>query len=308
MQRAGDGLRETIQRRDTAMRVLAGAGLAAAAWQAIEEVLSRERRIQADPVALSAAETAIETWLEGQSVARAWELAPACAEAGITVQDLEAMAVRVPASALSDALTWVAATLVFRESTEIIAECCHRIADLVEAIKGYSHMDRASVYDADIHEGIENTLMILAHRLRNVDVQRRYDRSIPMVRMYGNSLNQVWTNILDNAIDAIDEAGRIVIRTMARDDDVVIAIEDDGSGIPADALPRIFEPFFTLKPQGQGNGLGLDVAWRIVTGEYGGSVEATSEPGRTVFQVSLPLTPLAVSVGADQSPTSGPAA
>jgi signal transduction histidine kinase len=230
--------------------------------------------------------------MSDHGVAHAWELAPACAEGGVTVTDLEAVSAQVPPDTLSEAVRWISETLVLRETTQIIAECCHRISDLVQAIKGYSHMDRATEYEADIHDGLENTLIILGHRLKGVGVIRDYDRSIPMMRMYGNSLNQVWTNILDNAIDATNGVGRIAIRTMTREDHVVVEFEDSGGGIPQDVLPRIFEPFFTLKPQGQGIGLGLDTAWRIVSGEYAGSIAATSEPGQTIIQVKLPLSSL----------------
>jgi PAS domain S-box-containing protein len=296
IQRANAGLQETLQRRDAAMRRLADAGLTPDSWQSIDDSLGTVHRARSDKrvvdaIALSTSEAAIETWLEDHAIARAWELAPELAEAGITAGDLATIAARVPSSALAAAITWVTETRVLGESTEIIAESSRRIAELVQAIKGYSHMDRASEHDADIHDGLENTLIILAHRLRNVDVQRQYDRSLPPIRMYGNTLNQVWTNILDNAIDAMDGTGRIVIRTVPHGDDVVVEIEDNGKGIPADALPCIFEPFFTSKPQGQGTGLGLDTAWRIVTKEHAGTIMATSEPGRTVFRISLPIAP-----------------
>ncbi len=289
VQRASAGLRETLQRRDTAMRQLAGVCLDPGSWQAMEEILGQVQPDRSDPVAVSEAEGVIEAWMEDHDVARAWEYAPALAEAGINVQQLAAIANQVPATSLPAAVRWVTETLVFGESTEIIAQSSRRIAELVQAIKGYTHMDRATEHDADIHDGLENTLTILAHQLRNVDVHRQYDRSIPAIRMYGNTLNQVWTNILDNAVDAMNGMGRIVIRTGLHDDQVIVEIEDNGKGIPTDVLPRIFEPFFTSKPQGQGTGLGLDTVWRIVTQEHDGSITATSEPGRTVFHVSLPI-------------------
>ncbi len=287
--RANGGLPATIQRRDSAMIKLASAGISPDAWDVIDEILSRERQVRLDPIALSESEAAIEAWMGRHGIERAWELASACAEAGLTEQDLTAIAAQVPATSQADAIGWVSESLLLRESTEIIAECCRRIGDLVSAIKVYSHMDRATEYEADIHDGLENTLIILKHRLQNIEVERQYDRSIPMIQMYGNTLNQVWTNIFDNAIDAMDEHGKITIRTMTDDGYVVVEIEDNGDGIPPEALHQIFEPFFTLKAQGQGTGLGLDTAWRIVTGEYNGSITPVSVPGRTVFQVRLPL-------------------
>ncbi len=293
VQRANGTLKETLKGRDIAMRELADAGCNSASWRTVEEILDTVRlnEREVDPIALSEAEADIETWMEDQDIARAWELAPALAESGVTAQELETIATRVPSTALPAAIRWIAESLVLGESTEIIAQSSRRIAELLQAIKGYSHMDRATEHDADIHEGLENTLIILAHRLRNVEVHRHYDHSLPSIRMYGNTINQVWTNILDNAIDAMDGVGRIDIRTLQNDEHVVVEIEDKGSGIPADVLPRIFEPFFTSKPQGQGTGLGLDTVWRIVTKEHAGTITATSEPGRTVFQVKLPITP-----------------
>jgi signal transduction histidine kinase len=292
VQRANAGLRDTLRRRDVTMRELGDACLDPAHWQAMEALLAgaRSREHQADPIAVSDAEEALETWLEDHDLERAWELAPALAEAGFTSGDLTAIEGQLPAAALPAAIRWLNETLLLGESTEIIAQSSRRIADLVQAIKGYSHMDRATEHEADIHEGLENTLIILAHRLGNVDVQRRYDRSLPPIRVYGNTLNQVWTNILDNAIDAIGGAGQIIIRTSLQGDQVEVCIEDNGHGIPPDALPRIFEPFYTSKPQGQGTGLGLDTVWRIVTTEHGGTITADSEPGRTVFHVRLPIT------------------
>ncbi len=217
-------------------------------------------------------------------------MAPALVQAGITTQDLATGATHLPATASPEAITWVTETLVLGESTEIIAQSSRRIAELVQAIKGYSHMDRATEHDGDIHEGLETTLIILAHRLRNIEVRRHYDRTLPTIQMYGNTLNQVWTNIPDNAIDAIDGPGRIDIRTRLDADHVVVEIEDTGKGISADALRWIFEPFFTSKPQSQGTGLRLDTVWRIVTREHGGSISAISEPGHAVFQIRLPVT------------------
>jgi signal transduction histidine kinase len=150
-------------------------------------------------------------------------------------------------------------------------------------------MDRATEQVADVHEGIENTLVMLAHRVRDVTIVRDYDRALPPVRAFGNGLNQVWTNIIDNAIDAMDEHGTLTIRTYRAGERVAVELSDSGSGIAEQDLTRIFEPFFTTKPQGSGTGLGLDTAWRIVTEEHGGMIEVESEPGRTTFTVLLPL-------------------
>jgi signal transduction histidine kinase len=161
----------------------------------------------------------------------------------------------------------------------------------VGAVKSYSFRDQATEQDVDIHDGLENTLVILAYRLKTMTVKKDYCSDIPLVRTYGSGLNQVWTNILDNAVDATGGSGTVTIRTRHEGDWVTVEIVDDGAGIPADHMSRIFEPFFTTKPQGEGTGLGLDIAWRIVTEEHGGQITVESEPGRTAFRVAIPILP-----------------
>ena len=164
-----------------------------------------------------------------------------------------------------------------------------RISELVGAVKQYSFRDQATEQDVDIHDGLENTLVILAYRLKSMTVNRDYDTTIPPVRTYGSGLNQEWTNILDNAVDATGGDGAIAIRTFRDGQLAVVEISDDGSGIPGEHLSRIFEPFYTTKPQGEGSGLGLDIAWRIVTEEHGGQITVDSESGRTTFRVAIPI-------------------
>lgn len=299
VQRANASLRDTLARRDEALHSLADAGLTPECWHGMEAVMDEVRRLRisrdrVDPIAISDVEEAIEGWLEDREVPRAWTFAPALAEGGFRVDQLERVVSYVPDAAVTSAISWVTETLHLEESVEIVSQGSRRINELVQAIKGYSHMDRATEHDSDIHDGLEDTLIILGHRLRNVEIQRDYDRTIPPIRMYGNTLNQVWTNIIDNAIDAMNGAGRIVLRTRQDGGNVVVEIEDTGPGIPPEMLPRIFEPFFTSKPQGHGTGLGLDTAWRIVSEEHNGSITATSRPGQTVFRVSVPVQQLEV--------------
>jgi PAS domain S-box-containing protein len=292
VQRANSTLNEAIRAREVSVLALATAGLPADAWRTLDSIRDRtgtQHRID-DPITLSQAESDIEEWLDDADIQRAWEIAPSLAESGISVADLDTIATAVPAGSLPSAISCLATTVVLNESMAIIRESSRRISDLVTAVKGYSHMDRATEHTGDIHEGMENTLVILDHRLQNIEVTRSYDRSIPPIRMHGNVLNQVWTNIIDNAIDAMNGQGRIAIRTIHDGGCAVVEIEDSGCGIPEDVLPRIFEPFYTSKPQGQGTGLGLDTAWRIVSEEHQGTIMATSEPGRTVFTVRLPIT------------------
>lgn len=293
-QRASDSLAGSLSRRDHACRALGQAGLDAGQWNALEALSARafeaERGpVDLDPIAREEQETAVEDWLDAQEIANPWDLAPVFVQAGLTEEQLDALAGALPSATVSNALTWLSESLTAQELIAIISNSSRRISDLVSAVKGYSHMDRATEQVVDVHEGLDGTLLILGHRLKNVTVHREYDRSLPPLRVFGNTMNQVWTNIIDNAVDAMDEHGALTIRTRRDRDNLVVEIEDNGSGIAPADLTCIFEPFYTTKPQGVGTGLGLDTAWRIVTEEHGGMITVESEPGRTVFRVSLPL-------------------
>lgn len=293
VQRASSSMLDTLASRDTALRTLANQGLTAAEWLKIDSVTQRvttdSNQAEQSGMVSVEIEEALEAWLASHNVENPWKIAPELAETGLTPELLNPLAETLPESTLAPALDWLNDTASIHHSVRIIQRSSHRISELVTAIKGYSHMDRATEQFVDVHEGLENTLIILGHRLQNVKIQRSYDREIPPIRVFGNTLNQVWTNILDNAIDATDSKGTIAIRSRQNADQVVVEIEDNGKGISPDDLACIFEPFFTTKPQGYGTGLGLDTAWRIVTEEHGGNIVAESEPGKTVFRVSLPI-------------------
>jgi signal transduction histidine kinase len=151
-------------------------------------------------------------------------------------------------------------------------------------------MDQAPLQEVDVHEGLDNTLTILAHKLKkhSIVVEREYDRSLPRIQAYGSELNQVWTNLFDNAIDALGEGGKIWVRTCSKEDYLMVEIADNGPGIPAEIQPRIFEPFFTTKGVGKGTGLGLEIAYRVVVSQHKGDIRFFSKPGDTRFQVCLP--------------------
>jgi PAS domain S-box-containing protein len=291
-QRAGVGLPESLARRDEATRELTARGLTEEQWRTLEclvtECAGRSQR-ETPPLEISRQEEAVEDWLETNGVEGAWNLAPILVGAGVTEESLSELATELPVAALPAALRWLAESVEVRNQADVVARSTRRISELVSAVKAYSFMDRTVPVEVDVHDGLENTLVILAHRLKNMSIRRDYDRTIPPVRTLGSSLNQVWTNIIDNAADATNDAGTITIRTRRVDDLVVVEIEDDGCGIRDENVSRVFEPFFTTKPQGQGTGLGLDIVWRIVTEEHGGGIEVESRPGRTVFRVSLPI-------------------
>lgn len=291
-QRASGDLAGSLKRRDDACGALGRAALAPAQWDAIDAFLAAATTgsgIELDPITRDEQESAVEEWLDEHGIANAWDIAPGFVQAGISGVQLDDLSLALPSQTMPDAVAWLSESLVAGELIAVIANSSHRISELVSAVKGYSHMDRATEQIVDIHEGLEGTLLILGHRLKNVAVQREYDHSLPHVRVFGNTMNQVWTNIIDNAVDAMHEDGTLTIRTGREGHSLIVEIQDSGSGIAPEDLACIFEPFFTTKPQGVGTGLGLDTAWRIVTEEHGGMITVESTPGRTVFRVSLPL-------------------
>jgi signal transduction histidine kinase len=219
-----------------------------------------------------------------------WTLAAPLAAAGIDVaylQDVHATAGAVTAPVLR----WITASLSARQLAAELAQSTEQMSHLVKAIKAYAYMDRGDVVEVDLREGLETTLTILHHKLKHtaIEVQREYDESLGKVTVHGAELNQVWTNLLDNAIDALGESGTITITTRADGDCAEVDIADDGPGIPDAVRSRVFDPFFTTKDVGKGTGLGLETARRIVVDRHRGSLTLESRPGRTVFRVRMPI-------------------
>jgi signal transduction histidine kinase len=234
-------------------------------------------------------EDALTSRLEAAGVEDSWELAPILASAGLDEGWLEeVIACAGPAS--PHAIRWLALGLDIESLVGDIRNSAERISQLVSALKGYSHVDKGPFEAIDVHDGIENTLVILAHKLKQgVTVARDYDRALPKIAARGGELNQVWTNIIHNAIDAMGGKGTLTIRTSRDRDCVLVEIGDTGPGIPAELQRRIFEPFFTTKDVGQGTGLGLDISYRIVVRRHHGDIRVQSQPGDTTFQVWLPI-------------------
>ena len=234
-------------------------------------------------------EEAIECWLDSHKVADAWDLAPALVNARVDEGDLERVKRTVPAQDLGNAIQWLAANLTTRDLLKSITHSTERISELVGAVKSYSFMDQAPWQEIDVHEGIENTLIILGHKLRNVTVTRDFDRTLPRLCAYGGELNQVWTNLIDNAIYAVGGTGRIDVRTRRDGEFFLVEIADNGSGIPPEARPHIFAvPFFTTKG-GSGTGLGLVISHRIVVERHHGKIDFSTGPDGTQFNVRLPF-------------------
>lgn len=242
-----------------------------------------------DTLERSDREQEIGEWLENRGVAQAWMLAPALVDAGCDLGVLKELETRFDRDPLDEVITRLAGSFTITRLAKEIESSTGRISELVRAIKEYSYMDQMPEQDIDIHEGIENTLIMLRHRLKQgIQVIREYDRSIPPICAYGSELNQVWTNLIENAIDAMNSNGELRVSTCREPAEVRVEIRDNGPGIPPEIRDRLFEPFFTTKPVGKGTGLGLDTVYRIVR-KHRGEVKVESKPGDTRFQVLLPV-------------------
>ena len=235
-------------------------------------------------------EDQVSEWLEAHGVSDAWKLSPNLVEAGMDSPALEQLLGEIPSTAIGDVLARVNSQLAAARLASEIKTATARISELVGAIKEYSYMDQASLQELDVHKGLENTLLILKYKLRKKDitVTRDYDQSLPRIKAYGSELNQVWTNLIVNAVDAMSTGGKLKVRTKREPTDIMIEIRDNGAGIPPEVRSRIFEPFFTTKAVGEGTGLGLDTIARIVR-KHRGNVRFESKPGDTCFQVRLPI-------------------
>lgn len=243
-----------------------------------------------DPLALSDHEEALSTWLRRHGIKRDWAIAPPLAAAGVDLAWCERAAAILEEPALEPGLEWVASTFSVAALLAEVKESTGRVSELVAAVKSYSQMDRAAMQQVDVTEGIESTLLILGHKLRQrVTVVRDFSPGVPPIDAYAGEINQVWTNLIDNAIDAMDGSGTLRITTRADGDAVVVGIGDSGHGMSPEVAERAFEPFFTTKEVGQGTGLGLDIARRIIEERHGGSIAIDSRPGDTVVTVRLPV-------------------
>ena len=230
-------------------------------------------------------------WLEDHGVAEPWEVAATFNEASLGVEDLADVAQSVPEAALPDALAWLGAGINSDRIVEEIKSAAGRISELVASIKTYSHMDRSGEHKpTDVRLGVDNTLKMLGHKLKEKAIRlvREYQDDLPLIPANAGELNQVWTNLLDNAIDAVDQGGELILRARLNDLWVEVEVVDDGPGIPDEILSHIFEPFFTTKDVGVGTGLGLGIAMRIVE-THQGHIEVKSRPGQTVMCVRLPV-------------------
>lgn len=243
-----------------------------------------------DALARSDRETELETWLYEHGVTDAWEFTPTLVDLQFTIDDLAGLAGGFSAAQLPAVIGLVNSTYTVHNLLAEVAQGAGRISDIVKALKSYSFLDQAPAQAVTVSDGLDDTLLILRSKLKEgISVRREYAPDLPQIEAYGSELNQVWTNILDNAADAMNGQGEITIRTRQESEWVIVEIVDNGPGIPSEIQSRIFEPFFTTKAPGHGTGLGLDISYNIVVYKHHGDIKLFSEPGNTCFQVWLPL-------------------
>jgi len=232
----------------------------------------------------------LQVWLEASGVESPWELAPAMVNFGWDSELLEKLRGNLPPSLFSLSIQWLGTGCLMMGLLSEVLQTTERISQIVRAVKSYTYLDQAPLLEVDVHEGLENTLVIMQHKLKKgVAVKREYSSNLPRIEAYASELNQVWTNIIDNAIDAMNGRGEIKIKTYEQDNRVIVEITDNGPGIPEDIQLRIFEPFFTTKAPGHGTGLGLHISHDIVVNRHRGQLLVESKPGETKFRVMLPI-------------------
>jgi signal transduction histidine kinase len=256
---------------------------------AVEKMAKAEKL---SPLQVSDAEDALTDWLDDHGVDGAWELAPALVAAGVDQAWLEDIVSTVPPELLTDGIHWVAYALETEQLMIEIEDSTERISNLVDKAKQYSQLDRAAHQDIDVHDGLHSTLTMLHYKIKEsgkITLVKDFAADLPMIPAHPAELNQVWTNLIDNAIQAMPDGGTLTVRTFRDDDHVMVEIGDTGVGIPTELQSKIFEPFFSTKPVGQGTGLGLDISYRVVTQRHGGDLRVISRPGDTRFFVRLPI-------------------
>ena len=292
--RAVDALEDTSEALLSSLGRLAAGSISAAQFVALD-TLRREiepHSASMDPLAVADREDALSDWLVEHGVERDWLIAPPFAAAGLGIAWCERAAALLDGGPLEAGLEWVASSLSTASLLSEVKESTRRISDLVTAVRSYSQLDRASMQQTDLTEGLESTLVMLAHKLEGgVTVMRDYGDDVPRIEAIAGELNQVWTNLIDNAIDAMQGTGTLRVSTRVDANGVVVEIGDTGPGMPPDVQAHAFEPFYTTKDVGKGTGLGLDISRRVVVERHGGEITIESRPDETVLRVRLPLRP-----------------
>ncbi|GAB3589054.1 ATP-binding protein [Angustibacter peucedani] len=293
--RAVDGLRSRVEGMRGKLRYLADGHVPADVLhelidlqnQALEQFATAPRR---SPMQVSDAEDELGDWLDEHGIRGAYELASTYVAAGLDVGWAEKVQATLTGEDLQSGFHWVGYSLETESLMREITDSVQRISQLVGAAKQYSQLDRAPFQRTDVREGLESTLVMLSGKLRETTVVRDYPDDVPLVPGYPAELNQVWTNLVDNAVQAMGPGGTLTLRIALEEDCLLVSVGDTGPGVPDDLRTRIFEPFFTTKPVGTGTGLGLDISYRVVTVKHGGDLRVVGGPGDTRFEVRLPLT------------------
>ncbi|CAA9250789.1 MAG: Sensor histidine kinase [uncultured Arthrobacter sp.] len=305
--RATSVLRERVAALRDTIHFAAGLTVAPEALERLvdlqEEALRRSAHVGTlGPLEVSDREDALADWLEDHGVQGSWELAATFVQAGVGEDWLKEAATAAPDGDINGVLHWLANVIVTEQLMNEIQDSTSRISTLVEAASQYSQLDRAPYQEADVRTLLDSTLVMLAQRIgAGITVEKTYDPDLPMLQCYPAELNQVWTNLIDNAVAAMEGRGRLTVTAVRERDTVLVEIGDTGPGVPRELRGRIFEPFFTTKPVGSGTGLGLDISWRIVVNKHHGSLKLVSDPA-TAFQVRLPLRQPAEDDGAGPAP------
>ncbi|MGQ4435144.1 ATP-binding protein [Streptomyces sp. SAS_260] len=297
--RATSALRERVAKMRHKLRVISAGKYPREALANLIDIQERtaERVAKApslSPLEASDREDALTDWLDDHDITESWQIAPTFVQAGLDIDWLDQVAAAVDAEILPSAIGWLNYTVETELLMTEIEDSTTRVSNLVGAAKQYSQLDRAPYQVVDVHELLDSTLLMLAGKFGDrIKVVKEYDRALPKIPAYPAELNQVWTNLIDNAVSAMessDGTGTLTVRTALERDQLMVEFRDTGPGVPQEIRGRIFDPFFTTKPVGEGTGLGLDISWRIVVNKHHGTLQVESVPGDTRFQVLLPLT------------------
>jgi signal transduction histidine kinase len=265
-----------------------------AQWDKTVDLRDHARAQAAQPVELEGLERndredELESWLTERNLEDSWELAPILVNMGYQTNDLDELERDYPKPQLGVVVEWLCSLFTIFSLLEEINQGTTRIGEIVKSLKSYTYLDQAPVQEVDVHEGLDNTLIMLRSKLKTgITLERNYAEGMPKVMAYGGELNQVWTNIIANAVDAMDGQGTIKISTKQVEKWIHIEIEDTGPGIPEDVRQKLFSPFFTTKPMGKGTGLGLNISFNIIQ-KHKGYIDVDSKPGQTRFSVRLPI-------------------
>jgi signal transduction histidine kinase len=302
--RSVDALRDTCDALLASLVRLAEASLRADQFVALD-ALRREidpATASFDPMAVADREEALSKWLEAHDVDAAWRIAPPLAAAGVDIAWCERAAEVLPGATLAPGLEWASSAVAMASLLAEMKESTARVSALVGAVKSYSQLDRASLQLIDLTDGLESTLVMLGHKLGDgITLVREYGSGVPRIEANPGELNQVWTNLIDNAIDAMEGHGTLRLSTSASGDSVVVEVADTGPGMPPDVQRRAFDPFYTTKDVGKGTGLGLDISRRIVVERHRGTITIDSRPGATVLRVEMPRLHSEAGAGASKS-------